>query len=290
MTGILIAVLLIGLFFLCVMVIDTNRFVTREYTVRSEKLTAYRNVLVLSDLHGKSFGKGNRKLKEAIHKLEPDLILLAGDMYTATKNGDNSEVISFVTHLAKEYPVYSANGNHEHKTKLGPEYYGPLYETYLRVVEESGGVILVNESVTLPEGDVKIYGLEIEREYYRKGSTPVMDEAYMGRLLGQSDVGKFNLLIAHNPDYFENYADWGADLVVSGHVHGGLMILPVIGGFINPRLQLFPKYDGGRFAHKSSTMILGRGLGCHTLPIRIFNPGELVLIRLEPADGSSGVD
>ncbi len=282
MTGILIAVLLIGLFFLCVMVIDTNRFVTREYTIKSDKLTVYRNVLVLSDLHGKSFGIRNQKLKDTIEKLHPDLILLAGDMYTACKGGDNSEVISFVSELAEKYPLYSANGNHEHKTKLSPEHYGPLYEKYERGVKESGGVILVNESVTLPEEDMKIYGLEIERSYYRKGSCPIMEDGYPGRLLGQPDERIFNLLIAHNPDFFETYAKWGADLVVSGHVHGGLMILPVLGGFINPRLQLFPKYDGGKFTRQDSTMILGRGLGCHTLPIRIFNPGELVLIHLEP--------
>lgn len=282
MTVFLITVLLIGFFFLCVMVVDTHRFVIKEYTVKSNKLTAYRKVLVLSDLHGKSFGEQNQKLKTAIDKIGPDMILLAGDMYTACKDKDNSEVISFVSELAKNYPLYSANGNHEHKTKLAPEIYGPLYEKYTHGVKESGGVILVNESVTLPDENLTVYGLEIERPYYKKGTCPEMEEDHMTCLLGRPDETKFNLLIAHNPDYFEAYAKWGADLTVSGHVHGGLMVLPIVGGFINPRLQLFPKYDGGRFTHQDKTMILGRGLGGHTLPIRIFNPGELVLLHLEP--------
>ena len=60
----------------------------------------------------------------------------------------------------------------------------------------------------------------------------------------------------------------------------GLMRLPVFGGVISPRLRLFPRYDGGRFERDKKVMILGRGLGSHTLPIRIFNPGELVVIHL----------
>ena len=68
---------------------------------------------------------------------------------------------------------------------------------------------------------------------------------------------------------------------MSGHVHGGLMRLPVLGGVISPRLRLFPRYDGGRFERDKKVMILGRGLGTHTLPIRIFNPGELVVIHLK---------
>ena len=203
-------------------------------------------------------------------------------MYTACKGGDNSEVIAFVKKLAEEYPLYAANGNHEHKTRLSPEYYGPLYENYVSGLKESGGVMLVNEAAELSDENVEIYGLEIERDYYKKGACPTMETTYLQRVLGKPDAAKFNLLIAHNPDFFENYAEWGADLIVSGHVHGGLMILPIIGGFINPRLLLFPKYDGGRFAHRESTMILGRGLGCHTLPVRIFNPGELVVIHLKP--------
>ena len=88
--------------------------------------------------------------------------------------------------------------------------------------------------------------------------------------------------MAHNPDYFEEYAAWGADLVLSGHVHGGMMRLPILGGVVSPAFKLFPKYDGGLFQQGKSTMILSRGLGMHTIPIRIFNPGELILLKICP--------
>lgn len=73
----------------------------------------------------------------------------------------------------------------------------------------------------------------------------------------------------------------GADLTVAGHVHGGVMKLPLLGGVISPSFRLFPKYDRGMFEEYGKRMVLSRGLGMHTIPIRIFNPGELVVIHLE---------
>ncbi len=276
----LLIMLGIVLFFLIVMWIDCHRFVIKEYTITSDKLTKDGKFVLLSDLHNKSFGEKNAKLIAAIDKQKPDVILMAGDMYTAGKGMDNSDAADFVCELAKKYPVYCSNGNHEHKTRLAPEYYGPLYENYVNRIQKSGAVILVNEKMMLSEYGIQLYGLEIERDFYQKFTCAPMDAGYLNKMLGKPAEHAYNLLMAHNPDYFENYASWGADLVVSGHIHGGLMRLPFLGGFISPRLCLFPHYDGGRFERKKSTMILGRGLGTHTLPIRIFNPGELVVLHM----------
>ena len=145
--------------------------------------------------------------------------------------------------------------------------------------------MLLNEKISLPAANMDIYGLEIDMDYYGKFKKRNMETEYINRLLGKQQTSVFNILIAHNPDYFSTYADWGADLVVSGHIHGGLMKLPVLGGVISPALRLFPEYDGGEYKKGKSTMILSRGLGTHTLPIRIFNPGELVVIRCCKVDG-----
>jgi len=93
-------------------------------------------------------------------------------------------------------------------------------------------------------------------------------------------------LIAHDPDYFPKYADWGADLVLSGHVHGGMVRVPFWGkGVVSPNVRLFPKYDGGEFTIGKSRMLLSRGLGMHTIPIRLFNPGEILEVELMPDEG-----
>lgn len=275
---ILLVLLAIILFFVIVMVIDCNRFVIKEYTYVSDKLQKDGKFVLLSDLHNKSFGFNNEKLLAAIEKQNPDAVLIAGDMYTSRANQDNGAAIDFVCCLAMKYPVYYGNGNHEHKTKLFPDVFGSMYADFEKKVKAVGVELLVNRKVTLKPYNLDVYGVEIEKQYYGKLLTPHMKKEYLEELLGKPDESKCTLLIAHNPDYFETYAEWGADLVVSGHVHGGLMKLPVLGGVISPKLKLFPKYDGGEFKGEKSTMILGRGLGTHTLPIRIFNPGELVVI------------
>lgn len=271
----------VAIFFIIVMIIDCNRFVIREYTVTSDKLKKGGRFVLLSDLHNKTFGEGNRRLLTAIEKQNPDAILIAGDMYTSAQREDNTGTADFVCRLAARYPVYYGNGNHEYKTRLCPEAFGTMYEDFMAKIREAGAVVLLNGRVTLPSYNMDIYGLEIDRAYYKKIVSPHMERSYLDGLMGNPDPNRFNLLIAHNPDYFETYAEWGADLTVSGHVHGGLMILPFLGGVVSPRLNLFPRYDGGKFESGEKEMVLSRGLGTHTLPIRIFNPGELVVIDLK---------
>lgn len=269
-----------AIFFLIIIAVDCNRFVIRKYRCTGKALKKDGTIILLSDLHNKSFGKKNEQLLAAIESIHPDMILIAGDMYTSAKGGDTQTAKELVCALAKRYPVYYGNGNHEHKTRLYPEYFGTMYQEFTDAVKNDGVRHLVNEKVSLPAFNMDIYGLEIEREYYEKFRFAQMAPSYLEGLLGKTDDSRYTVLIAHNPDYFDAYAEWGADLVVSGHVHGGLMKLPFLGGVISPSLRLFPKYDGGEFKEGKSTMILGRGLGTHTLPIRIFNPGELVVIHL----------
>lgn len=266
--------------FLAVMAIDCNRFTIREYDCSSKKLEKDMKIVLLSDMHNKSFGKNNWKLVRSINEVCPDLILIAGDMYTAAKGQGAGEVQTLMESLADKYSVYYGNGNHEQKTALYPKEYGNVYQDFAKELERLGVRHLVNQKASLASPKIMIYGLELDREYYRKFKNKKMDKGYLDRLLGKPNSLEYNILIAHNPDYFEDYAAWGADLVVSGHVHGGLMRLPFLGGVISPAMRLFPKYDGGIFETGSSSMVLSRGLGTHTLPVRIFNPGELVIIRL----------
>ena len=271
-----------AVFFLCAALYDSNRFAVREYHIRCRGLKRKYRFVMLSDLHNKCYGKHNEKLLAAIEEQKPESILIAGDMLTSETPERFGPALELVEKLAERYPVYYANGNHEYRMKTEEAHYGTGYRRYHARLERKGVVFLENDSVLLPEAGIRIYGVEIGREYYKKLKGTPMDGRYLKKLLGKPSKGDYHILIAHHPDYFTAYADWGADLVLSGHVHGGIMRLPLLGGVISPTLRLFPKYDGGLFQEGSSTMILGRGLGSHTIPIRIFNPGELVVAELEP--------
>lgn len=271
----------ICLFFLIVMIVDVNRFVIVSYTITSKKIKKEGRFVVLSDLHNKQFGEKNKKLLEAIRKCRPDGILIAGDMITAKKEKDTKETVEFLGALSKEFPIYYGQGNHEYRLELYPEVYEEMNREFQEGLESHGIHILKNENVFLSEYGIHIYGLELDRGYYKRFQVKAMEEYYLEARLGRVNAEQFNVLLAHNPDYFPQYAEWGADLVLSGHVHGGLMRLPFLGGVVSPAIRLFPKYDGGIFGEKESKMILSRGLGTHTLPIRIFNPGELIVVTLK---------
>lgn len=268
-----------------VVICDVHRFVVRSYTVTGEKLKKSYRFVMLSDLHGKSFGKKNERLLQKIEELNPEGILIAGDMITAKPGKNFDETVRFIRSLADRYPVYYGSGNHEYRMAIYPEKYKDMSERFEQAISHPNLIRLHNGSRFLAAENITIYGVEIDREYYKKLHAPQMNTAYLEQKLGKPEQDSYTILIAHNPAYFQAYAEYGTDLVLSGHVHGGIARLPFLGGVISPTLRLFPKYDGGIYQQQHTTMILGRGLGTHTLPIRFLNPGELIVISLNPDTG-----
>jgi len=272
---------------LWVMVFDSNRFVIVRHSLSDRRIKKPCRAVVLADLHNKCYGKNNEQLLAAVKDCKPDFILVAGDIPTAKKGKGLEIAISLMSELAKDYPVYYASGNHEHRMKLYPETYGDMGERYEEALREAGVHRLVNEHISLEENGIQIYGSEIDKSFYKRFGVQPMGADYMESILGKSGKGQYTVLIAHNPDYFPQYAAWGADLVLSGHIHGGIVRVPIWGkGVVSPNVRLFPKYDGGIFKEDKSAMLLSRGLGMHTIPVRLFNPGELLVVDFEPDKGT----
>lgn len=278
--GIFIALIL---FFFIVNICDMNRFVVREYTFSSEKVKKEVTFAFLSDLHDKKYGKDNVKLLNAIDNVKPDALLVGGDMIVATPGKENRNAKAFMNTLAEKYTIYYGMGNHEYRSDLYREEYGKMYDEYSKPLMERGVVFLRNQKVVLEEYNIEIRGVEIDRKYYKRFTVRHMEDSYIEEILGKNDGSHYEILLAHNPDYFKQYAAYGADLTLSGHVHGGLIRMPLLGGIASPAVRFFPKYDGGLFTKDKSNMIVSCGLGTHTLPVRIFNPAELVVIRIKPA-------
>lgn len=274
-TGIIVIVML------WIMLYDSNRFIVVQHVICDTKIRRPFRAIVLADLHDKQFGRENELLFEAIRQQKPDMILIAGDIVTADKGMKLDKAVSFLKKLSAQYPIYYANGNHEHRMKLYPKVYGDLAQQYEKALQEMGLDRLVNAHTDLEEYGVSIYGSEIDKRFYKRFCTTPMEETYLEELLGSCPQENYTILLAHNPDYFPDYAAWGADLVLSGHVHGGMVRIPGWRGVVSPAVRLFPKYDGGLFREENSTMILSRGLGMHTIPIRLFNPGELIVLDFQ---------
>lgn len=263
-----------------VMLYDSNRFVIKKYETVDGRIKKPCRAVLLTDLHNKRYGKNNEKLLAAIRGQNPDFILVAGDLITARPKANLEPALQLLRNLAKEYPIYYGNGNHEHRIRLYPEVYGDMAQRYDKELKKTGITPMINSHVKLPQYGITIYGAEIDKYFYKRFKVGNMKQAYLSGVLGQASADCHTVLLAHNPDYFPQYAQWGADLVLSGHVHGGIMRVPFWGkGVLSPAIRLFPKYDGGIFQEGKTVMVLSRGLGTHTIPFRLFNPAELWVLE-----------
>ena len=238
-------------------------------------------IVFLTDLHNCEHGKNNIQLIEQIHRVNPDFIVCTGDMLVGKVNHSFQIPIDLFSQLTDNYSVYYSNGNHEARLYLYPEEYGSMYDDYIKQLEQINVHILNNDSVVLKEYGICLYGLDMMRCYYKRIRKTLMQQQYLNDTLGLPSEQYYNILLAHNPLYNPEYAIWGADLVLSGHVHGGLLRLPKIGGVISPQVRLFPKYSDGHYRYNDTDLIVSRGLGTHSFNIRLNNPPELSVIKLQ---------
>lgn len=273
--------LFVFVFFLAIGLIDGNRFEVVEEEFALPKLKKECRFVLISDVHNKVYGEKNAPFIKAVKKINPDFIILAGDLVTSRAGEDMTPGIELVKELGRDFKIYYGLGNHESKIKEQRDKFGDGFALLKKSLTDKNIVLLENKSIGLSEYNIRITGLALSLEYFAHFKIRKMEEGYLESTLGKADASKCNLLIAHNPDYFSEYAKWGADLVLSGHVHGGIMRLPVLGGVIAPSYRLFPKYDGGVFMENDSAMLLGRGMGAHTIPFRFFNPAQLYVVTLK---------
>lgn len=260
-------------------------FQTVHYEIQSDKIKNPVTVVMLADLHNHLYGEHNEQLSAEIRKQHPDFICLAGDMLIGDQETSYAAAQEFVLKLSEEYPVFYAFGNHEARMMHKPGEYRNRFGGYIKPIEEAGVRILVNENADFTVGSTnfKIYGYDLPLKYFEKFNRYVFEEKQLEDALGscESSGEVFTILLAHNPVYFHQYAAWGADLTLSGHLHGGIIRLPFIGGVITPQAKLFPRYDAGMYMREEKRLIVSRGLGTHTVPIRFMNPPELSVIHLD---------
>lgn len=267
-----------------------KRFKTTTYTITTDKIkrTPLKFVMI-SDLHNVVFGERNRRVFDKIRQIRPDAILIAGDLVLGKHGASLNPARQFLREAVSLAPVLYAPGNHEQRIKLNPDEYGDVYRVYENDMKRLGILYLENREMPLIlKGErVSVHGLDLPHRYYSRGRCKEEpDMRALEKALGRPSVNAFNILLAHTPRYGELYFDWGADLILSGHYHGGIIRLPFLGGVVSPDLLLFPRFCHGKFTRDQQTMITGAGLGEHTIPFRINNPRELVVIHCLPKEVS----
>lgn len=268
MLGYIVVGLVVGL---CVYAaLDMQRVAVRRYSVQGRDRL---KVLQFSDLHKRSFGRGNARLVDLVRRERPDLVVFTGDLVSRDQT-DFSDVESLIKEVCGLTRVYYSVGNHE--VDMPAETYRALSERF-----GSYGATLLDGSSVYVADHTRLWGLTLPLECYHDGSH------HYGNLyhytaqdatsqLGTPNPDDCNVLLAHNPFFFDSYAEWGADLTLCGHVHGGIVRLPFVNGLLSPERRLFPKYAGGLYRRGGRTMVVSRGLG----KLRLFNPPEASVVLL----------
>ncbi len=254
-----------------------NRTVTKkEYNINTNGRAGGTRFAFISDFHLAENGRLNDKIFDIIDNVCPDFVISAGDMVVGNSSADEvMAASSLLNRISEKYPVFMANGNHELKLE---ENRPDVFKEYR---ESLKGVNWLSNEFHDINDNLRIYGLDIERKYYNRFETHNMSAEYIeGLFKSKPDNDKYSIMIAHDPEYFEIYAQYGADLILSGHYHGGIVRIPFIGGVISPRLRIFPKYSYGKFTKNGSNMIVTGGLGSHSIKLRLFNVPEVVFITL----------
>ena len=287
---IIIIILILALaVFTARVVFELNNFSFSRYTIRSAKIRPGDNIRIafISDLHSRKFGDYNRKLIRRIAGKKPDFIILGGDMITYSSFSNDFNAMDAIDGLSDVAPVYYAPGNHETKISMNRKM-AERFDEYMDELD-SADVSYLNNRVERMGDGITVSGLELGPKYFKKFKRSPKSLSYkaLKARLGFIDTKKFNILIAHKPEYFPCYAKAGYDLILSGHNHGGTVRIPGKGGLISPDLTFFPKYCYGAFRRDRSVMIVSRGIGSHGINIRLNNKPELIFIDIKgvPAAG-----
>lgn len=269
---------------------EREHFVTEEITLQSKKIKKRRTLVFLSDIHDKEFGSDGNGLLDAIYQIRPDAVLIGGDTMVAKEGKASLTVTKRLIHglslLPKPNgtgycPIYYGNGNHEQRLNEEREHYGTLYDELLELFRQEGVHYLSDSSELLGE-DICISGLNLEHGHYRNVVPEPLKPNFIDARLGQPDSEKYQILLAHSPLFYPSYAAWGADLTLCGHFHGGTIRLPFLGGVMTPQLQFFLPCCAGTIETDGRFMAVSRGLGTHSVNIRLNNRPQLLVIHLEP--------
>lgn len=248
------------------------------YTISSLKINQEVHIVVISDVHDQHC-KIKNEIIDKIKWLQPDIILCVGDIIDDQSENEKN-TISFLNQLVNIAPVYMSLGNHEIDF-----YQDKNYQSIKRI-----GIHLLEEEyedISINNQKIRIGGMynyafsqddgDITKESMKDSKT----YQFLSRM---TNTDNFQLMMAHRPDSFiygQAYK-WNVDLICSGHVHGGQVILPYIGGLYAPEQGWFPQCDYGMYKLGKSKLLVTRGISSsNELLPRFNNPCEIIDLTLK---------
>ena len=228
-------------------------------------------IVLLTDLHSCYYGKNQKNLIRKVEKENPDIVILAGDIFDDKQINDNSEIA--VAELASRYPCYYVTGNHECWSGRVPEIKELVRSKGVTVLEGNCDTIRINGCI------LDICGVDDPADLRKSEWKKQVENAYR-----QTSPDHVRILVTHRPEKAETYANYDFDLILAGHAHGGQIRIPFLNvGIYSPRQGFFPKYVSGMYTLSNGSILeVSRGLARESTPApRFFNHPEIVSIEIK---------
>ena len=227
-------------------------------------------IVVVADLQSTEFGENNERLFSAIAAEQPEYIFLVGDLTDRFRGQPEGYIETVADGLTAIAPTFYVTGNHEWAL-------GGVRELKTALTQR-GVTVLSNQFLTLERGGstIVLSGIDDPNGYAdQKTPEQLATEVYAAH------GDPFWMLLAHRNDRFaDQYSLLGADLVISGHAHGGIIRLPFTDGLFSHDMSLFPEYTAGLYEANGSALFVTRGLGNSGPSFRLFNRPEVAVLTL----------
>lgn len=247
------------------------------YSIESEKINNKIRIALVTDLHSCRYGEHEQKLISRIDENKPDVILLGGDIFDHEIPDGNAA--DFLAGVSERYPCYYVTGNHEYRS-------GDIaFREKMAILQKYGVSRLSGEAVTetFNGGKINICGVDdpTSIEYPFEKIRTISDQ--LDDMKDTVSNGNYSIILSHRPELIQTFAEYGFDLALAGHAHGGQWRIPyILNGTFATGQGIFPKYAGGEYDVNGTKMIVSRGLARETTLVpRIYNRPELVIIDLK---------
>ncbi len=266
---------IIGILVLIIVwVIWTNvNFTTTQLTITNQKIPAsfdgYK-IAEIADLHNHQWGD---QLINRLEKEQPDMIAITGD-FVDSSHTDFDVAMEFIEQAKDIAPIYYVTGNHEAWLSNYSELESRLIAAGVHMMDDT------SEWVEKDGSEINLIGIQDPDFVERDTFEGIQESIVTTKLEPLLSEDHYNIVLCHRPELFKGYVTTGADLVLTGHAHGGQIRIPFIGGLVAPNQGLFPDYTAGIYHENNTDMVVSRGLGNSIIPVRINNMPELVIVTL----------
>lgn len=276
----IIAAMFLLLIIVAYLITDQYLIITPKYSVKSKSVKNSFNIAVITDLHSMNFGGDNQIVVDTIKNQAPDMIAVVGDMIDEYSS-NITNALNIMEKLPQIAPTYYVVGNHD--------YQNLQYNKFSNEIKKSGVIGLTDEInyINIKGNDLAILGLV----GYSSGECE--DKAYTDLMRSFCENDYYKILLCHYPEFTswffvqDKYYEYDFDLMLSGHTHGGLIRLPIVGGLFAPNQGFFPKYSKGLYYIDEGNrnpyhMLISGGLGQDKRFCRVNNFPEVTIVSVEP--------